>query len=282
LDGLSHGESSQSQQQPKLVDWDCALSTEKNPKSCLYSFDAEVGSKVIAPIDTQQYITLSALNRLRRQDPTKVEPLWHSQYAVLKGWMSPDSPYSLYTHLGPLGTCLSCLLDAPIILASTMVAAIVVAVLATLPVWESAIQLLLTSRSLWMQWPNWARFVHAAFPLKLLLGQMAWKFLASAFDQVYQQIRTQLVELECQIYQKNIPLTVIENGDGIAPDEEGIGSAGVGGAAAAGGDDEYDDGAYGGEQEDEDDEDRYQQQGGDDESEEVDDWDGDEYDEDEY
>ena len=58
---------------PQMVDWDCCLSTSSHPKSCLYSFDAEVDTKVIAPMNTNQWISLQALNRLRRTDPSKVE-----------------------------------------------------------------------------------------------------------------------------------------------------------------------------------------------------------------
>jgi len=196
----------------KLVDWDCAQATERHPKSCLYSFDAETGSKVIAPLDTEQWITLSALNRLRRTDPTKVEPLWHSQYHILSNWFAPSSPYSLYTHLTLFpGTVLSLLLDAPVILASVLVLSLVLALLLTLPVWEGMLQTIMTSPTLWLQWPNWGRFVHAALPLKLLLGQLAWKVVATGFGQLYSKLRTQLVEWECQILEDCIPLTIVED-----------------------------------------------------------------------
>jgi hypothetical protein len=195
--------------QAKLVDWDCALSTAQNRKSCLYSFDAEEGSKVIAPIDTDQWITLGALNRLRRQDPSKVEPLWHSQYAILSAWLHPNSQYSLYTHLSPTGTALSLLLDRPLLLAFAVLGSIILAFLLTFPIWESLLQTFLTSSFLWTNWPQWGRFVHAALPLKLLLGQLAWKFVADAFGRVYGQIRDYLVEWECQMWQDCIPLTIL-------------------------------------------------------------------------
>jgi len=66
-----------------LVDFDCALSTVRERRSCLYSFDAQVGTKVMALVGTGAWIGLSALNRLHRQDPTKVEPMWHGRYGVL-------------------------------------------------------------------------------------------------------------------------------------------------------------------------------------------------------
>jgi len=39
---------------PDVVDWDCALSTTDEPRTCLYSFDAAPGTKVLAPLGTDQ------------------------------------------------------------------------------------------------------------------------------------------------------------------------------------------------------------------------------------
>lgn len=222
---MSHGESETSgQPKPQLVDWDCALSTNKHPKSCLYSFDAEPGSKVVGPIleesengdtsnNNNQWITLTSLVRLRRTDPTKVEPLWHMKYSILNNWMNPNSSYSLYTHLNPIGTMLSYMLDTPTVLVSAIIITAMLTILLTFPIWEWLVQTMLKSQVMWMQWPNWARFVHAAFPLKLLLGQMAWKALAIGFTRVYNSIRNSLIEYECQLYQNCIPLTIIENNE---------------------------------------------------------------------
>jgi len=195
---------------PTETDWDCALATTDYPKTCLYSFDAETGAKVVAPTNTTAWITLTALNRLRRNDPTKVEPLWHSQYPILRTWLSPQHKYSLYTHLTPVGTVLSLLLDSPWMLVLAIASALTVAFLATMPVWESLVQTSLCSGVIWRYWPHWGRFVHAALPLKLLLGQMAFKALSTAFGKVYGQIRTNLVEWECRILEDCIPLTILE------------------------------------------------------------------------
>ncbi|GAX23779.1 hypothetical protein FisN_12Hh357 [Fistulifera solaris] len=219
--GILEFQHSESSQVAQNVDWDCALATAENPKSCLFSFDAEEGCKVIAPIDTQQWITLSALNRLRRNDPTKVEPLWHSQYNILQTWFHPNkSPYSLYTHLSPVGTFLSCLLDAPLLLGATIILACTFLFLATFPFWEWLIKRILTSHIMWINYHQWARFTRAALPLKLLLGQMAWKGLANVFGQIYGKIRTYLVEIECQQLEQAIPLTIVEGTSGGADADE--------------------------------------------------------------
>jgi hypothetical protein len=192
------------------VDWDCAMATPGHSKSCLYSFDAEMGSKVVAPIGTDQWITLSALNRLRRTDPTKVEPLWHSQYSILKTWLHPSDKYSLYNYLTPAGTILSYVLDSPYVLAACMVLTGLVGLLATLPFWEAVIQTVLTHPFIWIQWPQWGRFVHAALPLKLLLGQLAYRGMADVFGKIHGTVRDQLIEMECQMWEDCIPLTILE------------------------------------------------------------------------
>jgi hypothetical protein len=50
--------------------------------------------------------------------------------------------------------------------------------------------------------------VHAALPLKLLLGQMAWKFLANSFGKLENRVRDYIVDVECAILEESIPLTV--------------------------------------------------------------------------
>jgi hypothetical protein len=192
------------------VDWDCAMATPGHSKSCLYSFDAEMGAKVVAPIGTDQWITLSALNRLRRTDPTKVEPLWHSQYSILKTWLHPSDKYSLYNYLTPAGTILSYVLDSPYVLAACMVLTGLIGLLATLPFWEAVIQTVLTHPFIWIQWPQWGRFVHAALPLKLLLGQLAYRGMADIFGKIHGTVRDQLIEWECQMWEECIPLTILE------------------------------------------------------------------------
>jgi hypothetical protein len=191
------------------TDWDCALATAEYPKTCLYSFDAEEGSKVVAPIGTTQWITLAALNRLRRNDPTKVEPLWHSQYKILNTWWHA-SPYTFYQHLSAPGTLLAAVLDAPLILAAAMAGTVGLVFAITFPIWEAVVKMVLTSPALWKQWPAWGRFVHAALPLKLLLGQMAFKMLAEAGGSLYHMIRSVLVEWECAMLEECLPLTILE------------------------------------------------------------------------
>ena len=218
---------------PQPVDWDCALSTEKNPKSCLYTFDAEPNTKVVAPVDTDQWISLESLVRLRRTDPSKVEPLWHNQFAIFDSWFKTgsksssssssssgrktknqkailQSSFSMYNHLPWQGHILALLLDFPLILNVVVMATIGFVLAVTRPVWESMLMLMLTSQFLWKRWPSWARFLHAAFPFKLLMGQMTWKALAEGFSKIKGIVRDHLIDMESRIWEECIPLTIVE------------------------------------------------------------------------
>lgn len=179
-------------------------------QSCLYSFDAEPNTKVVAPIDTNQWITLSALNRLRRTDPTKVEPMWHSQYAVLNSWFGDNCEFSLLQHTGIKGFLITLLLDTGrgALLKSALAVAILISLIIFMPAIEFTTNRALVSGTFWLRWPTWSRFVHAALPLKLLLGQLGWKFLASSFGKLERRVRDYIVDVECAILEESIPLTV--------------------------------------------------------------------------
>ena len=193
---------------PQPVDWDCAISTETNPMSCLFSFDAEPGTKVVAPLGTTHWIGLATLNRLRRQDPTKVEPMWHSKYAILKSWFDdPESDYSFLPHVGFQGFVLNALLQGvrlPIVVGLSLTILTIV----FLPVLEYFVNRLLVSSFLWSQWTRWYRFVHAALPLKLFLGQMIYGYLSKAFSALTRHVKDILVEQECALLEQCLPLTV--------------------------------------------------------------------------
>jgi len=192
---------------PKEVDWDCAYSTSSSPKSCLYSFDAEENVKVIAPRDTTQWITLTSLNRLRRVDPTKVEPMWHSQYSILNSWFGLG-PYSLLQHVGFIGFIVTNILDYPIILNCIVLCAMFTIIGLTLPVWEYSINRICCSYPLWSLHKTWGKIIHAAFPFKLLIGQMVWKCFAMKLGDLVKFIRSEIIEIECGILEKVVPITV--------------------------------------------------------------------------
>mmetsp|Transcript_19952 Transcript_19952/g.28254 ORF Transcript_19952/g.28254 Transcript_19952/m.28254 type:complete len:373 (+) Transcript_19952:237-1355(+) len=208
---------------PEKVDWDCALSTEEDSKSCLYSFDAEPNTKVVAPLGTDQWITLTALNRLRRTDPTKVEPMWHSQFSILQSWFGDDSEYSILQHVGLKGFLITLLLDSAngALLKALLVMGVLSTLVIVMPVLEFVFNRMLVSGQFWNQWPTWGRIVHAALPLKLLIGQMVWKFMASSFGALETKVRDYIVDLECAMLEESTPLTVgVETAEDIT-DEQG-------------------------------------------------------------
>ncbi len=110
-------------------------------------------------------------------------------------------------HVGFQGFLLSLLLKGPF-LKILLSGAILAAFLVFLPVIEYVTNRLLVSGFLWMQWPTWARFVHAALPLKLFLAQYSWKVLEQGFGHVEHIIRERIIEWECQMLEQCVPVTV--------------------------------------------------------------------------
>ncbi|OEU11644.1 hypothetical protein FRACYDRAFT_270650 [Fragilariopsis cylindrus CCMP1102] len=196
---------------PKKVDWDCALSTEEDPKHCLISYEPEVGSKLIVPMelagDTDKWITLRELNRLRREDPSKVEPMWSDKYAVLSSWFSPQSRYSLLQHVGLKGVFLNTLLEGST-LSVVVGVLLVMGIIICMPVIEYIVGRFLVSGYLWMKWASWARFVHVGLPFKLVIFQIVFGQASKLFAKLVSLAKDNLVKLECKILEETIPLTV--------------------------------------------------------------------------
>jgi hypothetical protein len=195
--------------QQRKTDWDCTVSTEAHPKPCLYSFDAPPNSKVVAPAGTTQWISISALNRLRRLDPSKVEPMWHNQYLIHQSWFSTEST-SMLQHVGIKGWFISSvLLDRPYLFRCMLALVTTIALISILPVLEYAFNfMILNSSAVWDRYNNWARFLHTAFPFKLLMAQMAWKFVATKFETLERKVMDHIVDLECDILEESVPVTL--------------------------------------------------------------------------
>ena len=218
---------------PKKVDWDCALSTKDKKLTCMYTFDDEYGTKFIAPIDpkrgeplSDEWITVAALNRLRRNDRSKVLKMWHDKYAILDSWFTADSEYSVLQHVGPEGILLNFLLDDLIL---TVVVAIGVTFLTLLflPLLEMIAIRFLVSGTLWMRWISWGRFVHLGLPFKLMVGSWLLKTMLSGFAYVKGKVKEALVELECENMADSLPLTLgvptlahVDEGEAEILDEE--------------------------------------------------------------
>jgi len=195
---------------PEKTDWDCALNTEKDPKHCLISYEPEVGAKLIVPMglgDTDKWITLREFNRLRRDDPSKVEPMWNDKYAVLSSWFCPNSRYSLLQHVGLKGILLNRLLEGNT-LSGVVAMALVLCIVIFMPVIEYVVGRFLVSGFVWMKWPSWMRFVHVGLPFKLLIAQQLFSQIYKVFSKVVTMVKERLVNLECRILEETIPLTL--------------------------------------------------------------------------
>jgi hypothetical protein len=136
--------------------------------------------------------------------------MWHSQYAILYSWFGDNSEYSLLQHVGIKGFLITLLLDTArgALLKSVLVVGILSVLILFMPMIEFIVNRALVSSMFWLRWPTWGRFVHAALPLKLLLGQLGWKFLASSFGKLESRVRDSIVDMECAILEESIPLTV--------------------------------------------------------------------------
>jgi len=124
-------------------------------------------------------------------------------------------------HVGVKGFLITMLLDTArgFLLKSVLVAGILSFMIIFMPMLEFLVTRTLTSGLFWLRWPTWGRVVHAALPLKLLLGQLVWKFLASSFGKLENRVRDYIVDVECAILEESIPLTV---GPGSQVDEVSI------------------------------------------------------------
>jgi len=144
--------------------------------------------------------------------------MWHSQYSILNSWFGLGS-YSLLQHVGFVGFIITNVLDYPIILNCVVLSSILTIIGLTLPIWEYAINRICCSYPLWSLHSTWGKIVHAAFPFKLLIGQMVWKFLAMKLGDLVQFIRSEIIEIECGILEKVVPVTI---GSDLYEEEEDI------------------------------------------------------------
>lgn len=175
--------------------------------------------------------------------------MWHSQYAILKSWFSDQSEYSLMQFVGFKGFVISTLLldlGKGMALKGLLAFSILSLMIICMPLIEMVMSRILTSSFLWMKWASWGKWVHAALPLKILIGQMVWKFLAGSFAKLEGVVREYIVDLECAILEESIPVTV---GDGVEDDGESLLSEGSEGVMYEDDDDDEE------EEEDDDDED---------------------------
>jgi len=137
--------------------------------------------------------------------------MWHSQYAILKSWFDDESQYSIMQYVGFKGFIISTILldlGKGLVLKALLAFSILSLLVIFSPIIEVITSRILTSSTLWMKWRSWGRWIHAALPLKILIGQMIWKFVAGGFGKLENVVRDYIVDLECSILEESIPVTM--------------------------------------------------------------------------
>ena len=123
-------------------------------------------------------------------------------------------------HVGVKGFLVSSvLLDGGngLVLRSLLILSVLTILITLMPFLEYIIGRIVVSAPFWAQWPTWGRVARAGFPLKLLLGQLAWKGVASSFARLENEVRDYIVDVECEILEESVPLTV---GEGFIQDDD--------------------------------------------------------------
>lgn len=147
--------------------------------------------------------------------------MWHSQYSILNSWFDDSSEYSLLQHVGVKGFFVSSMLDGRMALRSILVGCIVGCIVVCMPLMEHLVGRILVSAPFWSQWKTWGRIARAGFPLKLLLGQLVWKGVVGMYSKLEEGVREYLVDLECDILEESVPLTVGAEMDSEEVDSDG-------------------------------------------------------------
>lgn len=199
--GLPFGDGSLAEPEKKagveFPDWVCATSTPDAPKPCLIWGDAADDTKVVRPRKAKgQWVSLSALNALRRTEPLKASRLWYDKYLLDLRRFNDEA--------GPVAALLGAVLDSRRAChALTTVAALGIAFVARRPVGFAVIKLL-TSQLCWKNYAVWSPIVHAPLPLKLLILRQAYITAVNNFRGLELQIRAGLVELESRVLEAGV------------------------------------------------------------------------------
>jgi hypothetical protein len=178
-----------------------ALSREDSPIECRVTLQqAPVGSKCIAPCGctgSQQWITFSEFNRLRRLEPSQ----WISCQTCQQQF-----DYSLIRKYGGItGNAVTAILDNTNILRALLT---VVAFSTIAGGLGSLIQKLLLSSVLWSSYPKWSKIVHLPLVLKFWGAKLVGQFLLERYFRVEKEILKILAEFETSAVEQNLPVTI--------------------------------------------------------------------------
>ena len=208
--GLNFGDGTTANPPPRLMveapDWLVARASEEAPRSCLIWGDALEDTAVVRPRKARgQWVSLSALNNLRRLEPAKASKLWYDRYALDLRRLNAES--------GPAGVLLGSLLDSRRAARGlTLLTAALVLALAR-PLLAVAAVAGLTSRACWTNYALWSPLVHAPLPLKLLVVRQAYVWAVGALRALELLLRKGLVELESRTLEAGVRESVLDEGE---------------------------------------------------------------------
>ena len=208
--GLNFGDGTTANPPPRLMveapDWLVARASEEAPRSCLIWGDALEDTAVVRPRKARgQWVSLSALNNLRRLEPAKASKLWYDRYALDLRRLNAES--------GPAGVLLGSVLDSRRAARGlTLLTAALVLALAR-PLLAVAAVAGLTSRVCWTNYALWSPLVHAPLPLKLLVVRQAYVWAVSALRALELLLRKGLVELESRALEAGVRESVLDEGE---------------------------------------------------------------------
>lgn len=210
--GLNFGDGTTANPPPRQMveapDWLVARASEETPRSCLIWGDAMEDTAVVRPRKARgQWVSLSALNNLRRLEIVKASKLWYDRYALDLRRLNAES--------GPAAVLLGSVLDSRrasrglTLLTATLVFAFARPLLAVAAVAG------LTSRTCWTNYALWSPLVHAPLPLKLLVVRQFYVWGVNGIRALELLLRKALVELESRALEAGVRESILE-----AEDEE--------------------------------------------------------------
>eukprot|EP00921_Rhytidocystis_pertsovi_P020820 GHVQ01033183.1.p1 GENE.GHVQ01033183.1~~GHVQ01033183.1.p1 ORF type:complete len:446 (-),score=53.52 GHVQ01033183.1:998-2335(-) len=144
--------------------WGVCVSSDETPSKCLILMETPEGRKAMGPKGQKdRWVSVEALNSLRRRHPLKVTDLWYGEYQVDFDVLAP----LLSTKTLLLGLILDHAVCLPLILAAACLA---ISPTVCRVAWSQALRVL-TGRFFWRSYHGWSRLLYAPLPLKLLLGR---------------------------------------------------------------------------------------------------------------
>uniref|UniRef100_A0A0G4HLA3 Uncharacterized protein n=1 Tax=Chromera velia CCMP2878 TaxID=1169474 RepID=A0A0G4HLA3_9ALVE len=187
------------QRRRERIDWEIALSSEEDPKSCLMYVEAEDGWKVVGPRGTGKWVTFRALNSMRRKEPDKVKDLWFGQYII-------DFD-SLIEHASTPTLMVSSLLDSRAGVRTLLAAGLLSGGVAMAPsLWGLLLRLAL-SGPVWRSWNLWSRSLSTPAPFKVMTAAYVYWKAQAAFRFLEERVVDRLVALESRMLERDLPVS---------------------------------------------------------------------------